>query len=221
MSDPQGRYPGYDVLEKRLGMSWDDVTREVVARRLAVPREPRALDATEFATLVAVCDRILPQPPYREAVPLAAYVDEKLHLNALDGYRNAALPPLREAWKRGLAGLDAAARAAHGRGFVDLAPDEQDAVLREAEAGKLEGEAWGDMPSRLFFTERVLSDVVSAYYAHPIAWSEIGYGGPASPRGYVRLDLGRRDPWEAAEYRPGDGAAGDERRVRRENARVR
>ena len=94
-------------------------------------------------------------------------------------------------------------------------------MLREAEAGKLEGEAWGDMPSRLFFTERVLSDVVSAYYAHPTAWSEIGYGGPASPRGYVRLDLGRRDPWEAAEYRPSDGAAGDERRVRRENDRVR
>jgi hypothetical protein len=42
-------------------------------------------------------------------------------------------------------------------------------------------------------------DIVLAYYAHPTAWSEIGWGGPASPRGYVRLDFNERDPWEAAE----------------------
>jgi hypothetical protein len=53
----------------------------------------------------------------------------------------------------------------------------------------------------------VLHDVINAYYAHPTAWSEIGFGGPASPRGYVRLDAGRRDPWEAAEAPSGPGAA--------------
>jgi hypothetical protein len=44
---------------------------------------------------------------------------------------------------------------------------------------------------------------VSAYYGHPTAWSEIGFGGPASPRGYVRMNFDRRDPWEAAEAKPG------------------
>ncbi|MGH6677602.1 MAG: gluconate 2-dehydrogenase subunit 3 family protein, partial [Bradyrhizobium sp.] len=39
-------------------------------------------------------------------------------------------------------------------------------------------------------------------YAHPAAWSEIGFGGPASPRGYVRLGANRRDEWEAAEHAP-------------------
>jgi hypothetical protein len=43
----------------------------------------------------------------------------------------------------------------------------------------------------------VLDEIVRAYYAHPAAWSEIGFGGPASPRGYVRLAAGRQDPWEA------------------------
>ena len=61
----------------------------------------------------------------------------------------------------------------------------------------------------------MLHDIVSAYYAHPTAWSEIGFGGPASPRGYVRMDFDRRDPWEAAEAQPGREA-----RARRENARV-
>jgi hypothetical protein len=71
------------------------------------------------------------------------------------------------------------------------------------------------MPPALFFKERVLHDIVSAYYAHPTAWSEIGWSGPASPRGFVRLDKGMRDPWEATEAYPGE-----EDKARRENQRV-
>jgi hypothetical protein len=62
---------------------------------------------------------------------------------------------------------------------------------------------WAGMPSQIFFKHRLLRDVVLAYYSHPTAWSEVGWGGPASPRGYVRLDFNDRDPWEAAEAMPG------------------
>ena len=79
----------------------------------------------------------------------------------------------------------------------------QDELLKLAEKGELTDATWDGMPSRLFFKQRILSDVVKAYYAHPTAWSEIGWGGPASPRGYVRMDFDRRDPWEAAEAKPG------------------
>ena len=58
---------------------------------------------------------------------------------------------------------------------------------------------WGDLPPKTFWKWRLISDIVSAYYAHPSAWSAMGFGGPASPRGYVRLDANRRDPWEASE----------------------
>ncbi len=47
-------------------------------------------------------------------------------------------------------------------------------------------------------------DICGAYYSHPFAWNEIGFGGPASPRGYVRMDFNRRDPWEAEVEREGD-----------------
>ncbi|MFP5247069.1 MAG: gluconate 2-dehydrogenase subunit 3 family protein, partial [Thermoanaerobaculia bacterium] len=56
---------------------------------------------------------------------------------------------------------------------------------------------WNDLPPKRFFTEILLDAIVGEYYAHPHAWSEIGFGGPASPRGYVRLGLNQRDPWEA------------------------
>jgi hypothetical protein len=38
-----------------------------------------------------------------------------------------------------------------------------------------------------------------AYYSHPSAWNEIGFGGPAYPRGYKNLGLDRREPWEVRE----------------------
>jgi len=56
---------------------------------------------------------------------------------------------------------------------------------------------WGDMPVQCFFSELLLKDVLEIYYSHPAAWSEIGFGGPASPRGYVRTGFDERDPWEA------------------------
>ena len=69
------------------------------------------------------------------------------------------------------------------------------------------------MSSKDFFKKRMAHDIVLAYYAHPTAWSEIGWGGPASPRGYVRLDFNERDPWEAVEAADGDDAAA--RRINR------
>jgi len=29
--------------------------------------------------------------------------------------------------------------------------------------------------------------ILAAFYSHPWAWNEIGYGGPAYPQGYMRM----------------------------------
>ncbi len=209
------RYPGYDVLAKRWTQSWNEQTREVIDARLATPRQPRFFSAAEWTTLGAVCERIMPQPGDRPAVPLPAYVDLKMHEGLLDGYRDAALPPQGEAWRRGLAALDDDAKQRFGAPFHELLGERQDTLLRHMQNGELTGDAWGAMPCGLFFAHRVIPDITHAYYAHPVAWNEIGFGGPASPRGYVRMALDRRDPWEAAEAKPGEEA-----RARRDNDRV-
>ena len=106
-------------------------------------------------------------------------------------------------------------RKSHGGPFHNLPPSQQDALLRQTQQGDLTNEGWGGMPCNLFFEHRVIPDITHAYYAHPIAWSEIGFGGPASPRGYVRMGLDRRDPWEAVEVKSGGNAS-----VRRKNRSV-
>jgi Gluconate 2-dehydrogenase subunit 3 len=209
------RYPGYDVLAKRHTPSWNEQTRRVIDQRLAVPREPRFLAEAEWRTLEAVCNRIVPQPKTRPPVPIAAMVDTKLFENRGDGYRDYRLPPLREAWQRGLKAIDAEAHRRHSVRFEVLNAAEQDAVLRAGQDGLLSGPAWEGMDCALFFAKRLLPDIVMSYYSHPTAWNEIGFGGPASPRGYVRMNFDRRDPWEAAEAIPGH-----ESEAARENSRV-
>ncbi len=209
------RYPGYDVLAKRRTPSWNEKTRRVVDQRLAMPREPRFLTPEQFETLDAVCARIVPQPATRPLVPVAAMIDEKLHDHKGDGYRDHRLPPMEEAWQRGLHALDAEARNVANVPFHRLDAAEQDSLLQRAQGGHLSDPAWRGMSSAVFFAKRLLTDIVKAYYAHPTAWNEIGFGGPASPRGYVRMDFDRRDPWEAAEAKPGSEAeaAADNARI--------
>jgi Gluconate 2-dehydrogenase subunit 3 len=211
------RYPGYDVLRKRNSPSWNNQTRAVIDDRLAIdPHTHRFFTDEEWPTIRAICDRIVPQTVARpRPVPLAAMVDEKLHGRASDGYRYAELPPMREAWRRGLAALDAEANSRHNCRFHKLSMPDQDALLAAVQQGNVQERLWRNLPPKSFFTKRVLHDIVSAYYAHPTSWNEIGFGGPASPRGYVRMNFDRRDPWEASEARPGR-----EQRARRENARV-
>ncbi len=211
-----GHYPGYDVLNKRHTMSWDETTRRVIDHRIAVRREPEYFSAAEFQTLEAVCARILPQPKDRAPVPLAAYLDQRMQQAGDTDFRVAPLPYAGEAWKRSLHALDEEARSAYDARFHDLAAEAQDALLTRMQEGELKNPAWGDIPCQLFFKKRVLVDIPAAYYATPTAWNEMGYDGPASPRGYVRMDLNRRDPWEPVELKPD----GDAAKVREENQHV-
>ncbi len=201
-----GRYPGYDVLDKRHTMSWDDVTRRVIDRRLATSHEPRFFTPEDWRTLDALCARIIPQPDDRPPIPLAALLDATLLENQTQGFRVDPLPYEGEAWKHALAAFEAEAQARFGMPFHELSPEARDTLLRLAQAGELNHAAWGDMPPKLFFARRILVDVPAMYYSHPTAWSEMGFGGPASPRGYVRMEINRRDPWEPMEAKPGESA---------------
>ncbi len=198
------RYPGYDVLAKRHTPSWDVPTRRVIDARLAIGTEPKYLTATEFATLTAIAARIVPQPKTRPLIPVAALIDHKLHIDKTDGFRHQGLPREREAWRVGLKALNAEAQAAYGGDFKELDPTRQDALLKRMQQGDLHAGEWGAMPPNTFFTQRMAHDIVMAYYSHPTSWNEIGWGGPASPRGYVRMDFDERDPWEGAEMKEGD-----------------
>ncbi len=189
-------YPDYDVLQKRDTPSWDDTTRRVVDARLEAPARS-FLDDAAWATLAALCDTVVPQPDRAEPVPIAALVDAALAEERTTGTRWSNLPPLREAWSRALAALDAEAKARHGVVFHALSGPQREGLLQAMNGDDVIAPDWSDLPPRDMLRRVLLPEIVRAYYAHPAAWSEIGFGGPASPRGYVRLASDRQDGWEA------------------------
>jgi hypothetical protein len=198
------RFPTYDVLDKWDSPSWNDQTRAVVRKRLDEVPDRRFLTETEWEILVAACNRLIPQPDRaNHPVPIVPFIDEKLHKNQGDGYRYEGMPPMREAWRQGIKAIDEEARFRWGGGFHELPHNQQDAVLRAIQHDDVRSDAWRGLPAKQFLLSLLLRTAVSIYYAHPAAWNEIGFGGPASPRGYVRLGFDRRDPWEAEEHHDG------------------
>jgi hypothetical protein len=190
----RGRYPDYNVLDE--ADHWDEVTRRLVMERLENVPPLRFFTAEEAVTLGAFCDRVMAQD--REPkIPVLNMVDAKLFAGELDGFVFAGMPDDRETWRRVAIGLDLAARQ-HGAGDFHTASGEiQHRVVDAFSKGELHGQVWDELPSKKAFSV-VMRAVLSAFYSHPWAWNEIGFGGPAYPRGYARFGAGQRESWEGA-----------------------
>ncbi|MGH9393222.1 MAG: gluconate 2-dehydrogenase subunit 3 family protein [Terriglobales bacterium] len=210
-----GFYPGYDLIAQQ--GAWDAATRKLVLQRLAPPPPLRFFAAAEAALLSAVCDRMLPQSdrPADRRIPIVPVIDQRLAAGRIPGYRYADMPPDGEAHRLGLQAIAAMAEHLYHCDFGRLDGRQQDAVLLSIHDGHPHAAAaiWARM-SVVRYWRLLLDDVLTAYYAHPWAWEEIGFGGPAYPRGYMRLARGQREPWERPERRhpfhaPPDSLSGD------------
>jgi hypothetical protein len=201
MAQP-GYYPGYSTLSQQA--FWDEATRKVVLARVEQVPPIRFFSSDEAELMQAVCDRVLPQDDRDEAhkIPVLNYIDNRLYNRQIDGYRFADMPPDDEAHRLGLRAIETMAQAMYGRSFVQLDSTEQDTILKSIHDGNPPAaqEIWQKMPVNRFWM-LLVQDVVDAYYAHPYAWDEIGFGGPAYPRGYMRLEGGKPEPWEVNEQR--------------------
>jgi hypothetical protein len=197
-----GYYTGFSTLSQQA--FWDEATRKVVLDRVENVPPIRFFSADETRLMQAVCDRLLPQDDRNEAhkIPVVNYIDDRLYHRRIDGYRFEDMPDDHEAHRLGLQAIEAIAQHLFHASFTDIGPLEQDQVLKTIHdctppAGQ---EIWQKM-SVMHFWMLLLQDVVDAYYAHPYAWDEIGFGGPSYPRGYMRLQGGRPEPWEVDEQR--------------------
>ena len=185
-----GRYPDYDVLTA--ADHWDPLTRRVVLERVAsVPAIEFFTEAEERA-LRAFCDVVMGQTS-DPRIPVLEMVDAKLQAGQLDGYRYENMPADPETWRQVAINLD---RTAEQRGCTDGFAGADTKLQHEIVDSFSKGELDWDIPvSRAWGV--VMRGVLGAFYSHPWAWNEIGFGGPAYPRGYARLGPGQREHWEA------------------------
>ncbi|MGH9683918.1 MAG: gluconate 2-dehydrogenase subunit 3 family protein [Candidatus Acidiferrales bacterium] len=197
-----GYYPGYRTLSQKA--FWDEATRKVVLDRVETIPAIRFFTPGETLLMKAVCDRILPQDDRDEQhkIPVVNFIDARLYENRLDGYRFEHMPTDQEAHRLGLQAITEVARHMYDKSFTDLSALEQDLVLKTLHDGDPPaGHAiWKRMPIERYWL-LLVQDAAGAYYCHPYSWDEIGFGGPAYPRGYMRLENGEPEPWEVDEQR--------------------
>jgi len=191
-----GRYPGFDTMAQ--SRHWDAATTGVVAPRVGIPVDLRFFTPREEALACALTDQLLGQ---REdpRVPVVRMIDGRLAEGQGDGWHHVDMPRDDRAWRTTLAALDEDARDAFGAGFAECSWADQESVLRAVQ--RATGQ-WHGMPAGWVWSLWTrYAD--TAFYSHPWAWDEIGFGGPAYPRGYKHLGLDALEPWEVADARRG------------------
>jgi Gluconate 2-dehydrogenase subunit 3 len=192
-----GRYPDFDVLDAV--DTWDEATRKVVLARLDPPGPLRFFSAEEEPALRAFCDTVLAQDG-EPRIPVAEMVDAKFADGRLDGYRFAGMPPDPDTWRAVLRGIEYTARQAYRCAFADCSTSRRGRIVGEFAQGRLVGGPWDTLDAGRAWAV-VMRAALTAFYSHPWAWNEIGFGGPAYPRGFMRLgedSVTAREPFESA-----------------------
>jgi hypothetical protein len=189
-----GRYPDFNVLDEV--EHWDEATRRVVLQRIENVPPVRFFTVPESATLGAFFDIVTAQDRDPK-IPVLGMIDAKLFAGKREGYRYADMPDDGETFRRVAQGLDVAARQHGVQDFVSASHEVKRSIVQAFSDGELHGRVWNELPcSRAWAV--VMREVLSAFYSHPWAWNEIGFGGPAYPRGYARFGVGQRESWEGA-----------------------
>ncbi len=192
------RFPGFDVLAQ--AERWDLVTAGVVLARLSLPAPLRFFTLAEEAVARPLLDHLLDQHE-DPRVPVLEMIDIRLTDQQTDGWRYADLPEDGTAWRDSLAAVDDDARRRFDASFADCSRDQQAMLVQVVQDT-------GEQPWHQMRADRVWSlwtrYACTAFYAHPWAWNEIGFSGPAYPRGYKNRGLDKREPYEVADQQPVD-----------------
>lgn len=192
------RYPGFDVMSQ--ADHWDTATRTVVEGRLAALPAIAFFTPAEEAAARALFDQLLYQRQ-EPRVPVVEMVDRRLAEGETDGWHYDTMPPDGQAWRDCLAGLDEDARAAHGTTLAGCRWEEQSSIIQAVQ--DLGSGLWHGMNAAHVWSLWTRY-ACTAFYSHPWAWNEIGFDGPAYPRGYKNLGVDKLEPFEVRDAHPRD-----------------
>jgi gluconate 2-dehydrogenase gamma chain len=162
--------------------------------------KPAFFTPSEWAFVCAACSRLIPNDangpgaleagvpqfidrqmgtPYGDAA--GWYMSGPFHEGAAEfGYQSALTP--KQQYRLGIRAIDAWCAKALNKGFADLAPAQQDDVLKKTEAGEIHAD---DVPLKTFFTAFLLKNVMEGFFGDPMyggnrdmaGWKLIGHPG--------------------------------------------
>jgi hypothetical protein len=195
------RFPGFDVLDQV--PHWDRVTADVVLARTCSPAAVKLFTEAEESCARALLNLLTGQdgPGDELAVPVLEMVDARLAAGQTDGWRYDDMPEDGQAWRNTLVLLDADARQLSGTAFADAPPADQARLVQAVQ--DLAAGNWHGLPAAHVWSLWTRY-ACTAFYAHPFAWAEIGFPGPAYPRGYKNTGVGKLEPFEVGDAHPSE-----------------
>jgi hypothetical protein len=126
-------------------------------------------------------------------------VEARLAAGETDGWRYEDLPEDGQAWRDTLASLDADAKARCGTTFAEAGEADRHHLIQAVQ--ELGAKDWHGFPAGHVWSLWTRY-ACTAFYAHPAAWAEIGFPGPAYPRGYKNTGVDRLEPFEVRDAKP-------------------
>ncbi|MCF8567388.1 gluconate 2-dehydrogenase subunit 3 family protein [Alicyclobacillus tolerans] len=187
-------YPDFDVMAQK--EHWDKHTQQIVERRLEAPMY-QSLSGDEITTLSSLCSTLIGDNRKAVLDYVMSHFDNKLISDIGEGQRQKELPKFGQLVRLGLKALDGYAKSTHSARFHQLTEQQQSELIQQLIDQDPKLDVDGVRMKAKDFLSMIHTEAVAAYYSHPTVWSEMGYAGPAYPRGYVRTERGLTDPWEA------------------------
>jgi hypothetical protein len=190
-------YPNFNVMDEE--KQWDLHTRKIVGKRTDTQSfySLQYLTEQESNTLFELCAILLDD----ERNPIISFIvhhfDSTLAASIGESQRKDGVPKQTILLREGLALLEKACSDVYGGSFGSLKEETKTEVVNNLMHGNFTLKSDQITIPEKDFIHNISSEATAAYYSHPTIWSEIGYAGPAYPRGYVRTELGLTDPWEA------------------------
>jgi len=157
----------------------------------------RFFDETEAATIVALCERIIPADadPGSTWAGVVQFIDCKLA-----GYYHR----YQQLYRLGLQGVHQSSLALFGKAFVDLSGVQQDDLLQKLELKQAPGNIWKQVSATEFF-DRLVDHTIQGFYGGPrhggnrdaVSWRMLGL--PTAP---VRSRRPLTAPWSTTPNPP-------------------
>jgi hypothetical protein len=176
---------------------WDQVTADLVTARLSPPSGLAFFTAAEAACAGILLNLLTGQQDNQE-ISVLHMVDARLAAGETDGWRYCDMPEDGQAWRDTLAYLDEDAAARCGTTFADAPEDDQLALIQAVQ--DLAAKDWHELNAAHVWSLWTRY-ACTALYAHPLAWNEIGFPGPAYPRGYKNTGVDKLEPFEVRDAR--------------------
>ena len=193
------RFPGLDVLGQ--ARHWDQVTADAVLARTGPPAAVKFFTEPEESCARALLNLLTGQdepdgdaPLWRWSIPGWRRVRP-----TAGGTRTCPRTARRGGTRWPISTGTQYERC--GTPFADAPQADQKALVQAVQ--DLKSAAWHGLPAAQVWSLWTRY-ACTAFYAHPFAWAEIGFPGPAYPRGYKNAGVGKLEPFEVRDARPSE-----------------